>query len=179
MRLRDYKIISVAPCQVDGAQFKVTALLSDDISRLMPYLNASLRFCAYEPFTSTLTFNCQGSPVVLQPDRVIVGRLREVDDAENILDAVMEFIDRINAQKENLQPGYAVKDLPQPKEIYALLPQSNCADCGEATCIAFTVKLIKGEKRVEECPHLSSGNAGKIYKILESTDDSGTLFGAR
>lgn len=177
MRLCNYRIISVSPCLTDGAQFKVTALLSDDVSQLMPYLNATLKFCTYEPFTSTLTFNCMGSPVVLHPDRVIVGRLREVDSAENILDAVVEFIDRINDQKENLKPEYATKELPQPKEVYVLLPQSNCGDCGEATCIAFTVKLIKGEKRVEECPHLSSEHAGKIYTVLESMDDSDTLLG--
>lgn len=179
MRLRDYKIISVAPCLADGAQFKVTALLPGDVSQLMPYLNAALKFCTYEPFTSTLTFNCMGSPVILQPDRVIVGRLREVDSAEDILDAVVGFINRVHDQKDNLKPEYVTKELPQPKEIYLLLPQTNCGDCGEATCIAFTVKLIKGEKRVEDCPHLSSGKAGKIYTVLESIDDSDTLFGAR
>lgn len=78
MYLRDYRIVSVAPCLADGAQFKVTALLSDDISNLMPYLNAALKFCTYEPITSTLTFNCKGSPVI-QANRVIVGKLREVD----------------------------------------------------------------------------------------------------
>ena len=176
MYLRNYRIVSIAPCLADGAQFKVTALLSDDVSLLLPYLNASLKSCVYEPFKSTLTFNCMGSPVILQPDRVIAGRLREVDNAESILDAVVEFINRVHDQKESLKPEYTTKDLPQPKEVYALLPQTNCGDCGEATCIAFTVKLIKGEKRVEDCPHLSSENAGKIHSVLESIDDSDTLF---
>lgn len=177
MHQRNYRIISVAPCLTDGSQFKVTALLSNDVSQLMPYLNAALRFCAYEPFLSTLTFKCKGSPVVLHPDRVVVGQLREVDSAEDILNTVVAFIDHIHNHKKNLKPEYTTKELPQPKEVYALLPQTNCGDCGEATCIAFTVKLIKGEKRVEECPHLASEYAGKIYRILEDMDDSETLLG--
>lgn len=153
MYLRDYRIVGVGPCLADGAQFRVTALLSRDISELMPYLNAALKFCTYEPFGPTLTFKCKGSPVVLHPERVIVGQLREVDAAEDILVAVVEFVNRVHGQKEVLKPEYLLKELLQPKEIYALLPQTNCGDCGEANCIAFTVKLVKDQKRVEECPH--------------------------
>ncbi|MCL6635039.1 MAG: hypothetical protein K6T29_04635 [Peptococcaceae bacterium] len=178
MFLRGYKIIGVGPCLADGAQFRVTALLPRDISDLMPYLNAALTFCAYEPFGPTLTFKFKGSPVVLQPDRVTVGQLREVDMAEEVLDAVLEFVNRVHGQKERLKPEYTTKELPQPGEIYALLPRSNCGECGEATCIAFTVKLVKGEKRVEECARLSSGQAEKICAILETIDDSAVVTGA-
>lgn len=176
MYLQSYKIIGVGPCLADGTQFRVTALLSRDISELMPYLNAALKFCVYEFSSSTLTFKLKGNAVVLHPDRIIVGQLREVDDAEDILDAVIEFINHINVQKENIRPDYTIKELPQPKEVYNLLPKTNCSNCGEVTCIAFAVKLIKGEKKAEECPNLSSVQAERIYAILDTIDDSGTIF---
>lgn len=176
MFLRNYKIIGVGPCLADGAQFRVTALLSREISELLPYLNAALKFCAYEPFVPTLTFNCKGSPVVLHPDRIMIGKLRQVEDAEEILDAAVDFINRVNEQKKNLKPEYLPKELPQPMEIYPFLPGTDCGACGEAACTAFTVKLVKGEKKAEDCPHLTPAQAGKICGILEAMDDSSILF---
>lgn len=58
--------------------------------------------------------------------------------------------------------------LNNPLEIYKLLPKSNCKQCGLATCMAFAAEVIKGQKRLEECPHLSSNvieeYGGKIIK---------------
>lgn len=171
MFLRGYRIIGAGQCLADGSQFRVTALLTEDISPLLPYLNAALNYCTYEPAGPTLTLRCKGSPVILHPNRVVVGQLREIDHAEDILDALVEFINQVNDQKETLKPEFQVKEMSQPREIYAILPKTNCGDCGDATCLAFTVKLVKGEKRPEDCPCLSADLAGAIYAILEGIDE--------
>jgi len=176
MFLNNYKIIGIGPCLADGSQFRVTALLPRDISGLLPYLNAVLKFCAYEPFVPALTFRCKGSPVVLHPDRIIIGRLRQVDEAEEILDAAVGLINRVEKQKNSLRPEFLPKELTQPGEVYRLLPRTDCAECGELTCIAFTVRLVKGEKKAEDCPHLAPGAARKIHEIVDEMDDSPTLF---
>jgi hypothetical protein len=53
-----------------------------------------------------------------------------------------------------------------PLEIYALLPKTNCGDCGMATCLAFAAAALKGEKRPADCPRLDperlAGLAGGI-----------------
>lgn len=33
-----------------------------------------------------------------------------------------------------------------------LLPQLNCRQCGERTCVAFAVGLLLGQRRLDECP---------------------------
>lgn len=38
-------------------------------------------------------------------------------------------------------------------DLYKLLNKSNCRDCGLPTCMAFAHSVIKGEKRIGECPH--------------------------
>ncbi|BAF60434.1 predicted NADH:ubiquinone oxidoreductase [Pelotomaculum thermopropionicum SI] len=177
MYLRNYKIVGIGPCRAEGSMFRATAILSRDIAGLLPYLNAALKWCAYEPFVPSLTFKCKGSPVVLHPDRVIVGQLREVDAAEEILDAVIAFINRVYTKKDSLHPQPLPKELPQPAGIYQLLPQTDCGGCGEATCIAFTVKLVKGEKKVEDCPSISPERAGRILTLLATIDDGETIFG--
>lgn len=44
--------------------------------------------------------------------------------------------------------------LKNPMEIFKLLPRTDCRDCGAATCLAFSVLVFKGEKRLADCPHL-------------------------
>lgn len=40
-------------------------------------------------------------------------------------------------------------------EIYKLLPQTNCGDCGVPTCLAFAMKVASKQAAIEECPHVS------------------------
>lgn len=42
-----------------------------------------------------------------------------------------------------------------PLELYKILPQTNCKQCQLPSCLAFAAEVIKGEKRLSACPHLS------------------------
>jgi hypothetical protein len=47
--------------------------------------------------------------------------------------------------------------MPAPKnamEIFQLLDQSNCRDCGEKTCLAFAGAVYQGHRAITECPKL-------------------------
>lgn len=41
-----------------------------------------------------------------------------------------------------------------PIEIYRRLPRTNCKECGEENCMAFAVKLVNMETKLEKCPPL-------------------------
>lgn len=43
---------------------------------------------------------------------------------------------------------------PSPLDIYKLLPKTNCKECGEPNCMAFAVKLVNMEAKLEQCPPL-------------------------
>jgi hypothetical protein len=49
-----------------------------------------------------------------------------------------------------------MKPLNSPMDIIKLLPKTNCRDCGQPTCMAFAVTVIKGEKGLDACPHLDA-----------------------
>lgn len=55
-------------------------------------------------------------------------------------------------------------------QIFKLLPggkkeaQSNCKECGFATCMAYAMKLAKAEATIEVCPHISV----ELRDILEA-----------
>ncbi|RLG37061.1 acetyl-CoA decarbonylase/synthase complex subunit gamma [Methanosarcinales archaeon] len=55
-----------------------------------------------------------------------------------------------------------------PMEIYRHLPQTNCGECGEMTCMAFASLLKERKKKLEECPPLMSDEyAEQREKIAE------------
>lgn len=41
-------------------------------------------------------------------------------------------------------------------EIFKLLPRTNCRDCRVPTCLAFAAAVFKGEKKLEQCPHVGA-----------------------
>ncbi|HHN93492.1 MAG TPA: acetyl-CoA decarbonylase/synthase complex subunit gamma, partial [Anaerolineae bacterium] len=40
-------------------------------------------------------------------------------------------------------------------QIYKLLPQTNCKECGFPTCLAFAMKLAAKQANLDKCPYVS------------------------
>ena len=53
-----------------------------------------------------------------------------------------------------------------PLEVYKFLPQTNCGDCGEATCMAFASHMIDRSLKLEDCPPLLEDKFKKKYLKL-------------
>lgn len=51
-------------------------------------------------------------------------------------------------------------------DIYRLLPQTNCAECGEASCMAFATKLSEKEIELELCTELDEEQFEKLESML-------------
>jgi CO dehydrogenase/acetyl-CoA synthase gamma subunit (corrinoid Fe-S protein) len=51
-------------------------------------------------------------------------------------------------------------------DVYRLLPKTNCAKCGEASCMAFATKLSQKETDIELCTQLSANEADKLAGVL-------------
>ncbi|KZX15488.1 corrinoid/iron-sulfur protein large subunit [Methanobrevibacter cuticularis] len=51
-------------------------------------------------------------------------------------------------------------------DVYKLLPQTNCGDCGEASCMAFATKLSDKEASLEVCTELTEEQFDKLEKLL-------------
>lgn len=51
-------------------------------------------------------------------------------------------------------------------EIYRLLPKTNCAKCGEASCMAFATKLSDKETNLELCTQLAANEMEKLENLL-------------
>jgi acetyl-CoA decarbonylase/synthase complex subunit gamma len=67
-------------------------------------------------------------------------------------------------------------------EIYKLLPQTNCKDCGFPTCLAFAMKLAAKQAELKDCPHVSEEAANKLaaasappIRLIELSGGDGKL----
>jgi hypothetical protein len=54
-------------------------------------------------------------------------------------------------------------------EIFKKLPQTNCSKCLLPSCLAFAAALIKGRKKVKDCPDLTPESAAQLSALLLST----------
>lgn len=54
-----------------------------------------------------------------------------------------------------------------PLEAYKYLPQTNCGECGEATCMAFASKLIDRSFKATDCPPIKEKKFAKKLATLE------------
>jgi acetyl-CoA decarbonylase/synthase complex subunit gamma len=67
-------------------------------------------------------------------------------------------------------------------EIYKLLPQTNCKDCGYPTCLAFAMKLAAKQAELKACPHVSEQARAKLeaasappIRLIEIHGEDGKL----
>lgn len=58
--------------------------------------------------------------------------------------------------------------LNSPLQVYKYLPQTNCKECGEATCMAFASHLIDRSKKIEDCPPILKEEYKKKYHELQT-----------
>jgi acetyl-CoA decarbonylase/synthase, CODH/ACS complex subunit gamma len=52
-------------------------------------------------------------------------------------------------------------------QIYKLLPQSNCKDCGFPTCLAFAMKLAAKQVELSACPHVKPEAKAQLAESSE------------
>ena len=67
-------------------------------------------------------------------------------------------------------------------EIYKMLPQTNCKDCGYPTCLAFAMKLAAKQVELKDCPHVSEETKEKLaaaaappIRLIELSGGNGKL----
>jgi ArsR family metal-binding transcriptional regulator len=83
---------------------------------------------------------------------------RVVDTAEGLelLDAVRDLLNQCWAHRDTILPVTTVRSAPRPLDVWSLLPQTNCKQCGEATCMAFAFALLLNKQAPDTCPPLAS-----------------------
>jgi ArsR family metal-binding transcriptional regulator len=153
-------------CNPMAETINAIAYLSDDVNEVLPYLASVIKVCVYDHDTKTLTFKWQGKGVTMHPQKVAVTRLRDREEAKEVLDELKDLINRTYEGRRDIKPCYKKGGELKLLEVFKLLPRTNCRECGEPTCLAFAARLVQQEANIAQCLPLFSGQFEEKRKEL-------------
>ena len=171
MLVENYDLeVFTPPCEPGAERFAATARLRVDISGVLPYLNATLRGAIYHKQANALTWKKGGHNIAFHAYEIAISNVEDRHGAEKEIKGLIDQVNHTWERRAEITPSYESHKRPTSMEIYKLLPLTNCAECGEATCWNFALKLITSQKKVSECPPLSdlqfAGNLTSLQEII-------------
>ncbi|HAA89658.1 MAG: Fe-S cluster domain protein [Thermoanaerobacterales bacterium 50_218] len=176
--IKDYTLEwKYLPCHI-GTQLLVAKIKADqDLSELLPYLNAVAEKARYQPKFNWLRFIFRGYPhkraakwtVAVQGNEISVRRFKDKEQVKEICAELIKYLNDIEQKKETITPSYKEWEQPQAIEIYKHLPKTNCRKCGEPTCMSFAVKLALEEVELDDCVELDKDSEAycQIREMIE------------
>lgn len=157
-------------CTPDADWLSAFGLVSVDLSPVIPYLNAVIKGAIYSSRIPSLTFYHDGHMMTVQPRQIGASKCRDEQQARELLDWLLNLINDTWERREQLQPRYEEVPPLTVLDVYRLLPGTNCAQCGEPTCMAFAAALIPSTKSISDCKPLFENDrfAEKAEKLIET-----------
>jgi len=156
MLLEQYSM-RVSPPECLPSEIRVTATVEfeDDLTELLPYLNAELGPCIYDRDVPFLRLNRLGRLVVFYPKSIGIAGLRDEEEAREVFEEIRKTVNSVSLRKGKIEPSHWSLSVVKPLDIFKLLPRTNCGECGKSTCMAFAAALANGEAGMDDCPPLS------------------------
>ncbi len=155
MLIQQYEIrVESLPCHPGGECLGAFAQLSDDISAVLPYLNARLKGAMYNRAAQVLTWQMSNRAVSIRPHEVAIADVEDRNGAESAVRELVELINRTWEERESIQPSLVQREPLKVLEVYKLLPRQNCQLCGQPTCFTFALQLASGQAQIHQCPPL-------------------------
>ena len=155
-------IQQIKPCIVAENMIRVLMQLDSEIRDIIPllitrYPPGKVNFIENK---GIITLNIQNRLVTLYPSGKI--SMNKTIDKEDAIEAVTEIMKVINEVFIELNNDNGL-DYSETKEklskigplaLYNCLPKTNCEKCGEVTCMAFAIKLLSGDIKLDKCKPL-------------------------
>lgn len=159
MFLDSIALTRTLPCLAEPGKIIVTGQPNRSLVEVLPYLATLPGIIAYNPDTHTLTFRRPMGFMTLYAERVYITQLKNADEGLELLAALKDAINATWAHRAELVAVTVGRHAPRPLDVWTLLPQTNCGQCGEATCMAFAFGLLQHQRSVVECPSLRADEA--------------------
>jgi ArsR family metal-binding transcriptional regulator len=146
--------IFTPPCDPGAERYAAKAHLTVDISKVLPYLNATLRGAVFLPEAQALTWKKGGHNIAFHAYQIATSNVEDRGEAAEELEGLIALVNRTWERRAEIQPDFSTRQRPTPMAIYKLLPNTNCRQCGEPTCYSFALKLSISQKKLADCPPL-------------------------
>ncbi len=163
--IRGFDIRLESPACHPGAELCVAYLdLHDDISPLMPYLNAELEQPTdYRHNDHILLWEHHGHAYAFRPREIAIAGVAGYEQASALAAVIVARANDIWQRRDGIVPSTeGRRPLPNVLDLYKLLPRLNCKECGFPTCMAFAAALRTDLAKAPLCPHLTAEALRKV-----------------
>jgi len=126
-----------------------------------------------------LTVKRGGQSITFRPREIAITKLEDEKEARHVMEELKHII---NETIKNVTQSSPITPMPKElksSDILKLLPETNCKECGERTCFAFSFKLIRHESLLsQKCTSLFLKEYEEKRKVLlKLLDASDMKFG--
>ncbi len=150
--LESITLIKTLPCLAEPGKIIVVAEPSRNLDGVLPLVAAvAPNIISFNPEACMLTLRRQPGFITFYPDKVMITQVKDGEEGLELLSAVRDLLNQCWEQRDTIQPVKTVRRAPRPLDVWTLLPQTNCKQCGEATCMAFAFGLLQQKRALEEC----------------------------
>ena len=137
---------------------------TENIKEVLPYLNANLGGFEYIIEPPSVTFKVHGKLITVHQKQIAINALKDEEEAAKIAGWMVREINETWKNRDEIVPTTDTPKKISMPEILKNLPNTNCKECGEPTCMVFAVRLRDEIKSPSDCPYLE----GEKLKALES-----------
>jgi len=151
----------------------IVAKFDAEIAEVIPVLFIrNVGHSSYIESENILTMKVHGRLMTFYPDgRVAMNQIWDERVAKELMDNLIKEVN--DAYEELLEEGPpTAEDLRRAlslswKDVYELLPKTNCGECGYETCLSFAVDVLRGDAKLSECGPLKRMGEKADKLVLE------------
>ena len=167
MLLKTYKKEIFRPvCNAEFESLHCIAYLDQNISKVLPYLNAELGGFDYVKEPPAVIFKSHGRLISVHGDRIAINALKDETEADRILKWLVAEINSTWLKRDQITPSFEGVPRPNVVELLKYLPQTNCRECDCPTCLVFACRMAEGVISPHDCPQLEAENKQCLEGIL-------------
>jgi ArsR family metal-binding transcriptional regulator len=164
--LNSARITATMPCIAMPERIRFIAELDQDVTEMMPYINAVMDNAVYNHAGLTLTIKKNEKMIGVHGRQFAGGKVIDLADATALIEWFKGIVNDCYERKDTIQPNFDRRRSLTILDILKLLPLTNCQKCGEPTCTAFAAKLAAEDKDIIVCTEIFSGNYNDKRDIL-------------
>lgn len=165
--IRDWHLKLITPPCIPGAEtWSARACLANDITGVLPFLNGSLENADYYREAEVLVWRRGKKKCAFRPREISAAPVESREEAVRLIDELVRLVNDTWEKRTAIEASYERKEPPGLMEIYALLPRTNCGECGYPTCMAFAVQVKEGREDPSKCPRLSDTGSEQLHRLL-------------
>jgi len=131
-----------------GAHFRIDT----NVSQLFPYINATFHDAKFFDQPEYILFHMDGIKCTLYSSDIIAAPFMDKGQALTFVNRLIDFLNDLYNKKDSLEPNFKKVSQVSVFDIFKLLPQTNCKECGYTTCMAFASAISKSETTPDKCP---------------------------